>query len=87
MVILRHALRDLLHSRHNPSYLHCGEAIQLSHGNLDLSPFLTLLLLSWTVGLRALEAQNNQGEVGTSSSKEYVLWLLVGAHRLWNQNF
>lgn len=55
------------------SYPHCGEAIQYSHGNLDL---LTLLfLVCW---LKALYAQSEQGEILASSSMECLLYILVG---------
>lgn len=46
------ALKDLLHSKHNLSYLHWREAIQFPHGNPLQSPLLTLLsfLSLWASG-------------------------------------
>lgn len=60
LVALRDILKDLLHSRHNLSYFHCGEVIQLPHDNLDQSPLLIFLFLSQSVGFKS-KFQSIQG--------------------------
>lgn len=63
MVAPRDSLKNLLHSRCNLSYPHCRETIQFPLGNLNQPFLLTLLFLSYPIGLRASETQSGQGEV------------------------
>lgn len=63
MVAPRDSLKYLLHSRCNLSYHHCGETIQFPLGNLNQPFLLTLLFLSYPIGLRASEIQSGQGGV------------------------
>lgn len=60
MVAPKDALKDPLYSRHNLSYFYCGEPIQFPQGSLDLSPLLTLLFLSESVGFRGSETQTTR---------------------------